>query len=224
LDRVGPAVSVRRRSAGRVLPASFAERMRAVRRSRGSARATARDLTPPSPEAFGAFGKGSWIMPPSRVTSPELIRIGAGVRIYEHAWLSVVPAVEGVRPSLVIGNRCSIGRMVHIACVGEIVIEDDVLTSDCVFIADTYHGYSDPDRPVLTQPMAEPRRVVVGHGSFLGIGAIILQGVVVGAQAYVAAGAVVTRDVAPRTLVAGNPARAVRHYDSGSGVWIDAEA
>jgi acetyltransferase-like isoleucine patch superfamily enzyme len=212
--------TARRRLAERLLPPSAQQRIRAARRARGTAAATARDLTPPRPEAFAAFGAGSWIVPPSRVTSPGLIRIGSGVTVHEHAWLSVVTAVDSVTPSLVIGDRCSIGRMVHIACVGEVVLEDDVLTSDRVFIGDTYHDYTDPEQPVLTQPMAHPQPVMIGHGAFLGIASVVLQGVTVGAGAFVAAGAVVTGDVPPRTLVVGNPARPVRRYDEATAAWV----
>ena len=107
----------------------------------------------------------------------------------------------------------------HVACVGEVVIEEEVLTAAMVFIGDTYHDYSDPDRAVLDQPMAVPKPVRIGRGAFLGIGSIVLQGVTVGEQAYVAAGAVVTTDVPPRTLVAGNPARPVRRYEAESATW-----
>ncbi len=178
-----------------------------------------RDTNPPPPSAFAAFGEGSWVVPPARILTPEAITIGRQVTIHEHAWLSVVPAVAGVKPHLSIGDRCSIGRMVHIACAGEIIIEEDVLTAAMVFIGDTYHDYSDPNQAVLDQPMAQPKPVRIRRGAFLGIGSIILQGVTVGEQSYVAAGAVVTSDVAPRSLVGGNPARIVRRYDADSERW-----
>ena len=53
-------------------------------------------------------------------------------------------------------------------------------------------------------------RVEVGHDVWIGHGAIILPGRRIGTGAVVAAGAIVTKDVAPYTIVAGNPARAVR--------------
>lgn len=179
-----------------------------------------RDVTPPPPSAFARFGDGSVIVPPARVNSPGCIEIGDGVVIHEHAWLSVVPAVEGVTPRLVLGDRVRIGRFAHVACVGEVVVEDDVLTADGIFLGDTYHGYEDPNVPVSQQPMAKPERVVIRRGAFLGIRSIVLQGVTIGENAYVAAGAVVTRDVPARTIVAGNPARPVRQWDGTARDWL----
>jgi len=200
--------------------AALRRRLRDLQRSRLVATRTVHDVTPPPPAAFRSFGENSWIVPPARVSTPGCISIGKNVTILEHAWLSVVPSVEGVTPSLIIGDGCSIGRLVHIACVGEVVLEDEVQTSDRVFIGDTYHQYTEPDLSVVRQPMAYPRPVRIGRGSFLGIGSIVLQGVTLGEQSYVAAGAVVTTDVPPRTLVVGNPARPARHYDEAKGEWV----
>ncbi|MGO4124452.1 DapH/DapD/GlmU-related protein [Inquilinus sp. YAF38] len=53
-------------------------------------------------------------------------------------------------------------------------------------------------------------RVTIGHDVWIGHGAIVLPGVAVGTGAVIGAGTVVTRDVAPYTIVAGNPARPIR--------------
>jgi acetyltransferase-like isoleucine patch superfamily enzyme len=180
---------------------------------------TARHLTPPSPSAFASFGEGSVIVPPARVTGAEYVHIGAGVVIHEHAWLSVVTALEDVVPRLAIGDGSQFGRMTTIACIGEIEIGPRVLTGERVFIGDTYHGYEDVALPVIEQPASPPRKVTIGHGAFLGVGSIILGGVTIGEGAYVGAGAVVTRDVPARTVVVGNPARVIRRYDEQSREW-----
>src|SRR5436190_17955878 len=135
----------------------LSDRAREFVRAERLARAVARDLTPPAPSAFGRFGSDSVVVPPARVSTPEAIEIGARVEVLEHSWLSVVAAVPGVSPRLVIGDGCRIGRFCHIACVGEIVFEPNVLTAERIFVADTYHGYEDPTVPVLDQPMASPR-------------------------------------------------------------------
>lgn len=204
-----------------VSPRRLVTRARAERYARRVGAAVARDLTPPHPDAFGAFGQGTWVVPPARVVTPDRIFLGDDVIVHEHSWLSVARAVDGVEPTLRIGDGSRIGRLAHIACVGSVDIGPEVLTAERIFIGDTYHGYEDPTRAVLDQPMAPPEPVMIGRGAFLGVGSIVLMGVTVGEHAYVGAGAVVTRDVGPRTLVVGNPARAVRRWDDDAGAWID---
>lgn len=62
-----------------------------------------------------------------------------------------------------------------------------------------------------------PQKVVLKRGSWVGSGAVILPGVVVGECSIVAAGAVVSQNVPPYTVVAGNPARPVRKLDQPGG-------
>jgi lipopolysaccharide O-acetyltransferase len=190
------------------------------RRERLVATRTARDTTPPRPSAFKRFGDRSVIVPPSRVTRPDLVEIGDRTIVQEHSWISVVECVDGIVPRLVIGDRCNLGAQLHIACVGDIEIGDDVLTAARCFIGDTYHRYEDPSEPVIRQPMARPEAVRIGDGAFLGIGSAVLMGVTVGEGAYVGAGAVVTTDVPSRTVVVGNPARPVKRWDDDVGDWV----
>jgi acetyltransferase-like isoleucine patch superfamily enzyme len=184
-------------------------RLRELRREREVIRNVRRDLTPPSPARFAHFGDGAVIVPPARVTRPDCISIGEGTVIHEGAWLSVVEAHQGRPPRLVIGRGVRLGRGASIACIGEVTLEDDVMASDDVFIADCYHEYRDPMVPVLDQPMSEPRAVRIERGAYLGAGSIVLPGISIGHGAYVGEGAVVTRDVPPRARVYGNPARQV---------------
>lgn len=172
-----------------------------------------RDLTPPGPSAFRRFGARSLLLPPVRVNSPECIEIGEDVVMLEHGWLSVrAEHAGGPPPRLAVGDRVRLGRGISIACIGEVVIGDDVMTSDGVFIADCFHEYADPHTPVLHQPMSAPAPVRIERGAYLGAGSVVLPGVTVGAGAYVGEGAVVTRDVPARSVVLGNPARVVDSY------------
>ncbi|HZN13894.1 MAG TPA: acyltransferase [Acidimicrobiales bacterium] len=179
-----------------------------------------RVLRVPRPSEFAAFGDGSVIVPPARVNSPECISIGRGVHVLEQGWLAVFPQAGLPAPRLEIGDNTRIGRACHIACIGEVIIGPDVLTADHIYIADTYHGFEDPKQSILRQPMAPPKPVRIERGAFLGIRCVILQGVTVGENAYVGAGAVVTEDVPARTLVVGNPARPVRVYDEATKQWV----
>lgn len=202
--------------------APFTERLGRLRFALQVARNLRRDNAVPPPHAFAHFGRASVIVPPARVANPQWIAIGDEVVLHEGAWLSVVRADSATVPRLEIGDRARIGRFAHIACAGEVRIGPEVLAADMIFIGDTHHGFADPARPVSHQPLAPPRPVVIERGAFLGIRATVLEGVTIGENAYVAAGAVVVDDVEPRTVVAGNPARPVRRWDPAAEAWVRA--
>lgn len=107
----------------------------------------------------------------------------------------------GARISL--GNGTYLNRNAEIIAAKEVTIGRDCLISWDVLIMDTsQHGiWGEP-------PIARP--VVLGDHVWIGARAVILPGVTIGDHAIVGAAAVVTRDVPPRTLVAGNPARIIR--------------
>ena len=70
----------------------------------------------------------------------------------------------------------------------------------------SYHNIN-PDIPILTD------EVIIKKNAYIGAGAIILPGVTIGESSIVAAGAVVTKDVPPRTIVTGIPAKVVGSID-----------
>jgi acetyltransferase-like isoleucine patch superfamily enzyme len=179
-----------------------------------------RGLLPPPESAFGAFGDGSFIIPPARVQAPECIRIGARVVLHEHIWLCVTPQPGRPAPLLEIGDGTSINRFVKIVCAGIVSIGGEGLIGDHVYIADTHYRSDDPAAPIHLQPLAEPRPVRIGFGVHIGVRAMIGEGVTIGDFAYVGAGAVVTEDVPARSVVVGHPARVVRRYDQDSKTWV----
>lgn len=118
---------------------------------------------------------------------------GVGVRVTEGAKLSI-------------GDHTYINRSASIDCTQEITIGDYCAISDNVQILDsdfhpiTYNG--------KTSTMSKP--VHIGNHVWIGRSAIILKGVTIGDGAIVGAGSIVTRDVPPGCLVAGNPARVIK--------------
>lgn len=91
-----------------------------------------------------------------------------------------------------------------------ITIADDVLLGSGVQIYVHNHRFDDPNLPIIDQGYYPSYPVTIESGSWIGAGAVILPGVTVGRKAVVGAGSIVTRDVPPFTLVAGNPARVIR--------------
>ena len=107
-------------------------------------------------------------------------------------------AVEfGVR----VGDRVSIQTDVYVTAGA--VVEDDVFLGPGVLTTN--------DDTMGRHPRGEPLRgPVFRHACRVGGGAVLVPGVVIGAEAFVAAGAIVTRDVGERDVVIGVPARVVR--------------
>ena len=169
--------------------------------------------------AFAAFGPYSELAPPIlSVEGASGIHVGAFVKIGAHAVLEALVPERGV--SLRIGDAAYIGHFTRITAVGEVVIGEEAMLADRVYVSDTNHVYEDVSRPIKRQGLRDGRRVEIGRGAWVGIGAVIVGNVRIGEGAVVGANAVVTQDVPDFTVVAGNPAQVVRQHDGDEWRWL----
>jgi acetyltransferase-like isoleucine patch superfamily enzyme len=177
-------------------------------------------------EVFEAFGRGA--------------ELGEGVRLGLEARLLTPDGQRRVRigPNAVIRGvircedegRCEIGQEVYIGDGAIISVRSMVEIGEGSLLAHGAQVFDNDTHPI--DPVERrahfrsilklgPRRefpigvrpVRIGQDCWLGFGAAVMKGVSVGDAAIAAAGAVVTSDVRPRTIVAGNPAREVRSLD-----------
>jgi len=133
-------------------------------------------------------------------------RIGRGTILHDVRFFNLYR--RGLA-GLEIGDECFVGDECLIDLAEGVRLESRVTLAERVLVlTHTNVGYR--DHPLQAHFPASATPVVVEAGSFLGASVTVLPGVRVGAGSFVAAGSVVTRDVPPRTLVAGVPARAVR--------------
>ncbi|OGG09739.1 hypothetical protein A2154_00050 [Candidatus Gottesmanbacteria bacterium RBG_16_43_7] len=110
---------------------------------------------------------------------------------------------------LATGDKCFIGDEAMMDVRGGIILEDDVTISNRVNVISHINvGYD--DHPLQAQYPTTEKKVVIKKGAYIGTAATILPGVTIGRMAVVGAGAVVTRNVAARTVVAGVPAHRIR--------------
>lgn len=174
---------------------------------------------------FARFGERSIIYKPLGILCRHRIEIGDRVLVHKDAMFSLVEEAHGRRhqPRLRIGNDTRIGHGIWVSCVGEIEIAENNLLGHNVLIADSYHGYEDPDTPIINQPMAEAEAVKIEPGCIVGPHAAILAGVTIGRNSFVAANAVVTRSVPANSVVVGNPARVIRRFDRQQNEWIEVD-
>jgi acetyltransferase-like isoleucine patch superfamily enzyme len=120
-----------------------------------------------------------------------------------------IGAFVEVQKKATIGERCKISSHTFI-CEG-VTIEDNVFIGHgVVFINDTYPRATTTDGKLQTEADWHVERTVVKKGASIGSGCTILANVTIGENALVGAGSVVTKDVPPRAVVVGNPARVVR--------------
>lgn len=119
-------------------------------------------------------------------------------------------------PHVVIGNYVNIGDHSHISCINAITIKDNVRMGRKVFITDNAHGASERnllDMRPNTRPLFSKGPITIEENVWIGEMVCIMPGVTIGRGAIIGANAVVTHDVPPYTLVAGNPARVVKEIE-----------
>jgi acetyltransferase-like isoleucine patch superfamily enzyme len=175
------------------------------------------------------FGVG----PGLRVLYPECLTVGDDVTIEGPGYLHCLSEA-----GVCIGSHTSIARNLHLHCGGEpndcahgnfeigdhcyigpnavmgagggIRIGNNVLFGPDVVVSSENHRFDDPHELISSQGVAR-LGVVIRDGCWIASKAVILDGVTLGAGSIVAAGAVVARDVPPKAIVAGVPARVIRY-------------
>jgi acetyltransferase-like isoleucine patch superfamily enzyme len=159
---------------------------------------------------FHAFGWGSHIVNPDSLHKTEAISIGRSVMIGKGARIEAVGKWDRKEPKIVIGDGTSIQGYFHCGAAASVRIGRDVLIAGRVYISDHDHVYDDAQLPPARIRALTTKPVVIGDGTWLGEGCVILKGVTIGERAVVGANAVVICDVLPLTVVGGVPARLIQ--------------
>jgi acetyltransferase-like isoleucine patch superfamily enzyme len=167
---------------------------------------------------FGRWGAGTRLYNPAAIEGAANIHLGADVLVAAHSCLAANPATGAENCRLEIGDGCRIGRFNHIYATRRIIFGRRVLTANGVYVADNRHEFADPNLAVLDQPVRQLADVVIGDGAWLGHNVCII-GASIGRNAVVGANAVVTRDLPDHCVAVGAPARIIRRFDPGAGVW-----
>ena len=141
---------------------------------------------------------------------PNGIEIGEGTFIMHGAELHVYNFRDLPEAGISIGRDSLVGEFCVIRGPGGVTIGDRVYLSPAVHIYSSNHVFADAHAPFADQGVT-CQGVAIEDDAWIGAGVIILDGVHVGRGAVIAAGAVVTEDVPPHTMVAGMPARVIKH-------------
>lgn len=156
------------------------------------------------PEDFAALGPDCVFETGVLVFHPENIRLGRNVYVGHYAILKGY-----YKNTMRIGDETWIGQQCFFHAAGGIDIGARVGVGPGVRIITSFHREAGRHTPILFSPI-EFRPVVIEDDVDLGVGTTVLPGVRIGRGAQVGAGAVVTTDVAPYSVVAGVPARVLR--------------
>ncbi|MCX7853210.1 MAG: acyltransferase [Caldilineales bacterium] len=146
---------------------------------------------------------------------PQGIRIGDNTFIMYGSVLHVYNFRNLPHAFIHIGRDSLIGEYNILRGQGGIRIGDRVYTAPNVQILAVNHVYDDPERPMIEQGITA-EGILVEDDVWIGAGAILTDGIRVGKGAVIAAGAVVTADVPPHTVVGGVPARVLKRIEAGA--------
>ncbi len=167
---------------------------------------------------FKQFGRGTSIVFPAGIEGAANIALGDDVYIAAGSYLAAVAHTGASECRLEVGAGCRIGRFNHLYATQRVVLGANVLTANGVYISDNLHGWRDPHRPIVHQPIVQNGVVEIGEGSWLGHNACVL-GVRIGRHCVVGANAVVTRDLPDHCVAVGAPAFIIKRYDPAMQAW-----
>jgi acetyltransferase-like isoleucine patch superfamily enzyme len=132
---------------------------------------------------------------------------------YRKFWLGDYSVVESFAcinnavGDVIIGDHTRIG--LHNTIIGPVTIGSHVNLAQGITITALNHNFDDSEKRIDQQGIST-KEVVLEDDIWVGANAVILPGVTIGKHAVVAAGAIVTKDVPPHSLVAGVPAKVIR--------------
>ncbi len=164
-----------------------------------------------------SFGQHSNIVKPVKISGLRWIKVGNYTRVNAFAFI-VVREGKNKTTSLSIGNGVVLGHFNHIVATNQVIIKDDVLTADKVFITDSYHGYEDISIPIIKQEVKSNGITTIGEGSWIGDNVSIISSRV-GKHCVIGANSVVISDIPDYSVAVGNPARVVKHYNFETEKW-----
>jgi len=138
---------------------------------------------------------------------------GATVTLGRWSWIGHGCKIRAHEGEVVIGAKSVLGQECTISAYQRVAIGRECIIADRVMMIDFDHGVVEVERPIRLQGIYK-RDVEVGHNVWIGYGARLLRGVVVGDNAIVGTSAVVTSEVPANAVVAGIPARVIRSREA----------
>lgn len=111
-------------------------------------------------------------------------------------------------------SRVGIGNVL----IGPVSIGDHVILAQNIVLSGLNHQYQNLAQPISLQPVTT-KQIAVEDECWIGANAVITAGVTIGRHSVVAGGSVVTKNIPPYSLAAGNPARVIKQYNAVTQKW-----
>ncbi|MDF2431856.1 MAG: hypothetical protein JWP44_1487 [Mucilaginibacter sp.] len=153
--------------------------------------------------------------------TPKCLTVGNNVTIRNNARIEGVFKYESERyfPEIVIGNDVKIQQNLHLTCALKITIGNNTAIAANVTITDIDHGYEDITMPPEKQPLTVTA-VIIGDDCKIYNNAVLLPGTILGKHVIVGANSVVKGQFPDFCLIAGTPAKIIKHYDNDVNRWV----
>ena len=149
-------------------------------------------------------GRGSKIYWSVRMDTPPYRRFSLG----RHSVVESFSCVNNAVGDVVIGDHTRIG--LHCTVIGPVCIGKHVNLAQGIVVTALNHNFNDTTKRIDEQGVAT-KAVTIADDVWIGANAVVLPGVTIGQHSVVAAGAVVTQDVPPYSVVGGVPARVIKN-------------
>lgn len=163
---------------------------------------------------FGKVGNLTYIGTPCFIEGRRRIFIGSKTRVFPGIRMEAIGKGE-----IHIGDNCAIEQNVHITSMdSNLVIGDNTTIAANVFITNLDHEYEDTSKSVMDQGHIL-RETSIGEGCFIGYGAAIQAGTVLGEHCVVGTNAVVRGSFPDFCVIVGCPARVVKKYNLATKKW-----
>ena len=148
-------------------------------------------------------GKHSVIHSSVRMDTPPYRKFSLG----DYSVIESFACINNAVGDVIIGNYTRIG--LHNTIIGPVTIGHHVNLAQGITVTALNHKFENPDIRIDEQGVST-KPVVIGNDIWVGANAVILPGVTIGDHSVIAAGAIVTKDVPPHSLVAGVPAKIIK--------------
>lgn len=169
-------------------------------------------------QSFKKLGRKCIIKNPLLIKYPHCIEMGNYVFIRDNIRLEAVPNKSDTKTRIIIKDGVYIEQNCHITAAGELVIGSNTVMSFGVMITDIDHEYQQIGVNILRQPLLV-KKTKIGDNCFIGAGAKVQAGTILGKQCIIGTNAVVRGTFPDYCVIVGIPAKIVKRYNSITELW-----